>query len=119
MSILIKGMKKPKKCCATIDRECVMCQFVNGDDECVALLQIGKRVPGTWEDQYAQCPLVELPESHGRLIDADELIDDMVNGIRAGNLEKGYERYQNINDVDDCVDCVRYADTVIEAEGEG
>ena len=78
-----------------------------------------KRVFGTWEDQYAQCPLVELPESHGRLVDADGLIADMINGIRAGNLEEGYERYQNINNVDDCVNCVRYADTVIEAEGEG
>ena len=62
--------------------------------------------------------LVKLPESHGRLVDADELIADMINGIRAGNLEEGYERYQNINNVDDCVNCVRYADTVIEAEGE-
>ena len=62
--------------------------------------------------------LVKLPESYGRLIDADELIADMINGIRAGNLEKRYERYQNINDVDDCVDYVRYADTVVEAEGE-
>ena len=53
-----------------------------------------------------------------RLIDADELIADMINGIRAGNLEEGYERYQNINNVDDCVNCVRYADTVIEADGE-
>lgn len=63
--------------------------------------------------------LVRLPESHGRLIDADELKTDMINGIRAGNLEEGYERYRNINDIDDCVDYVRYADTVIEAEGEG
>ena len=63
--------------------------------------------------------LVKLPESHGRLVDADGLIADMINGIRAGNLEEGYERYQNINNVDDCVNCVRYADTVIEAEGEG
>lgn len=51
--------------------------------------------------------LVKLPESHGRLIDADELYADMINGISAGNL-----------DVYDCADCVRYADTVIEAEGE-
>ena len=119
MSILIMGMEKPKKCCAMVGGECVMCPFVNDDDECVVLLQMQKRVFGTWEDQYAQCPLVELPESHGRLVDADELIADMINGIRAGNLEEGYERYQNINNVDDCVNCVRYADTVIEAEGEG
>ena len=57
---------------------------------------------------------------YGSAVDwADELIADMINGIRAGNLEEGYERYQNINNVDDCVNYVRYADTVIEAEGEG
>ena len=52
-------------------------------------------------------------------MDDDELRADMINDIKARNLEEGYERYQNINDVDDCVDYVRYADTVIEAEGEG
>jgi hypothetical protein len=40
----------------------------------------------------------------------------MLNGIKAGNLEEGYEMYANINTVDDCVECVRWADAVIEAE---
>ena len=57
-----------------------------------------------------------LPKGHGRLGDLDALEKEMVNGIRAGNLEEGYEEYGNINNVDDCVDCVRYADTIIEAD---
>lgn len=57
-----------------------------------------------------------LPEVHGRLIDADALKKDMVNGIKAGLYEEGYETFAHINDMDDCVECVKYADTIIEAD---
>lgn len=57
-----------------------------------------------------------LPEGHGRLGDLDALETEMINGIYAGNFEEGYETFAHINDMDDCVDCVRYADTIIEAD---
>ena len=57
-----------------------------------------------------------LPKGHGRLGDLDALEQEMINGIKAGNYEEGYEEYGNINNVDDCVDCVRYADTIIEGD---
>ena len=57
-----------------------------------------------------------LPKEHGRLGDLDALEKEMVNGIRAGNLEEGYEEYSNINNIDDCVECVKFADTIIEAD---
>ena len=57
-----------------------------------------------------------LPERHGRLGDLDALETEMINGIHAGNYEDGYETFAHINNMDDCVDCVRYADTVIEAD---
>ena len=116
MSVLIKGMKKPKTCCSIIDGEMKLCPFVNTDDDCV--LRLGEKCYGTWEEQYADCPLVELPEKHGRLIDGDALVTEMTNGIRAGNFEDGYEKYQNINNIDDCVECVKYADVIVEAEDE-
>ena len=97
MSILIKGMNKPKQCCSLVDGKYAVCPFVNDNHDCILIMNIRKRGFVTWKEQYAQCPLVELPESHGRLIDADELIAEMINGIRAGNLEEGYEGYQNIN----------------------
>ena len=59
-----------------------------------------------------------LPKGHGRLIDAEILIKDMKNGINAGLLIDGYEKYTNINSVDDCVFCVECADTVLEADKE-
>ena len=64
------------------------------------------------------CPLVEVPTPHGDLIDRDVLEREMLNGIKAGNLEEGYEMHVNINTMDDCVECVRWADAVIEVEGE-
>lgn len=57
-----------------------------------------------------------LPKGHGRLGDLDALETEMVNGIHAGNYEEGYETFAHINNMDDCVDCVRYADTIIEAD---
>jgi hypothetical protein len=61
---------------------------------------------------------IPLPGRHGRLGDLDALETEMENGIRAGNYEEGYEKFAHINNMDDCVDCVRYADTIIEADKE-
>lgn len=59
-----------------------------------------------------------LPKGHGRIGDLDALENEMINGIKAGNLEEGYEEYANINNMNDCVQCVKYADTIIEADKE-
>lgn len=57
-----------------------------------------------------------LPKGHGRLGDLDALEKEMIGGIRAGNFEEGYETFTHINDMNDCVECVRFADTIIEAD---
>lgn len=57
-----------------------------------------------------------LPKGHGRLIDGSKLKVELECGIRAGNYEEGYEKYAHINSMDDCVDAVEYADTIIEAD---
>ena len=51
-------------------------------------------------------------------VNRDKLVRDLECGIRAGNYEKGYEKYMHINDMDDCVDTVKYFDKadVIERE---
>ena len=59
---------------------------------------------------------VTLPIHHGRLGDLDALEANMEGGIKAGMCEEGYEKFGNINDVDDCLECVRFADTIIPAE---
>ena len=60
-----------------------------------------------------------LPKGHGRLGDLDKLEKDMYNGIMAGMLEEGYDRYTRIFSLDDCVERVQWADTIIEADKEG
>ena len=63
MSVIIKGMQMPKSC--------MECPMFSGAG-CKAtmtmfneLTNVAVRVKG--------CPLVELPEKHGRLVDADKL----------------------------------------------
>lgn len=115
MSILIRGMKMPKDCL-----ECELYGGIYSFSGCnVASLGIPKRYNYDPHIRPEWCPLVKLPERHGDLIDKDALVTEMINGIRAGNLEDGYEEYQNINNMDDCVKCVKYADVVIEAEERG
>ena len=60
-----------------------------------------------------------LPKGHGRMGDLDALETEMVNGINAGNYEEGYENFAHINNMDDCVECVKYAETIIEADKVG
>lgn len=55
MSILIKGMEMPKNCAGCFLR----------------VGQCSKRI--YMENRPSDCPLVEVPEPHGRLIDADAL----------------------------------------------
>ena len=51
-------------------------------------------------------------------IDREKLIKELEYGIRAGNYEDGYENYTHINDVDDCVDTVKYFDKADVVERE-
>lgn len=102
MSVLIKGMKMPKSCSkcpfcglAGIHMERLSCMFT-GESEVREL--IDDRLPG--------CPVVALPEKHGRLIDADTLIDD---------VRKHSESYFADDFAHEWVDV---QPTVIEAEGE-
>lgn len=60
MSVLIKGMKMPKSC-----EECRLYE----DEWC-----LGREVDDSWSDfntRWKNCPLIEIPTPHGRLIDWD------------------------------------------------
>lgn len=52
-------------------------------------------------------------------MDRSKLLVELEYGIKAGNYEEGYEKYPHINDMDDCLDAVKYADTVIPAAKDG
>lgn len=115
---MIKDMVKPKSCYAVIDGKTKYCPFVNtdADDDCILLLEKGIWAL-TWEEQYADCPLVELPEKHGRLVDVDELSKAMYHDAFESDtdLQKWdsgcwirYKMFENNRD---------NAPTVIESEG--
>ena len=110
MSVLIKGMKMPKSC-----DSCDLIQFDDEGLEAHCPLSPYYRWCGTPPDYRPEekpegvieyrydgrpdnCPLVEIPTPHGRLIDADELLRQPMN---TANYPKNY---------------VHVAPTIIEAE---
>lgn len=68
MSILIKGMKMPETC--------IMCWL---SPICPVWVKEVSRHKG-YDYRLPDCPLVEVPTPHGRLIDADELMLQSVSG---------------------------------------
>lgn len=112
MSVLIKGMKMPRNC-----RECKIKAWEERYNvyECPfgGILELSCLSNGRQDD----CPLVELPEKHGRLIDADALMD-----IFADRLVKVSVRYGVDSAVAGAVSgamtLLDVQPKVIEAEGE-
>ena len=108
MSVIVKGMEMPKSC-----QECGL--YIEG-----ACYAKGYRDYRSIMDTAKpdDCPLVDIPTPHGRLGDLDALYAEISNGNKAYNGIEGYDgKYPNIANVDDCLDAIKYADTVIEAEG--
>ena len=94
MGVYIKGMKMPKNC--------IECPFSDHEAWCLIPGDPKMRYYCPKEEISEHCPLVEVSESHGRLIDADEICFSMTNGI----------------DQDIAEEAIRETTTVIEAESE-
>ena len=103
MSVLIKGIEMPKNCldCPCLNSEEMYCQ-VTGKNLGLAFASLYKA---------SGCPLVEVPTPHGRLIDADKLMEDgwklYKEVIRMGGYAI-HEKPLNYPDIP----------TIIESEGE-
>ena len=63
-------MKMPERC--------IDCLFMisRENDDCIVQSATANELAVTWEDLKRDCPLVEIPEYHGRLIDVDSLDPD-------------------------------------------
>ena len=68
MSVIVKGMKMPKSCGE--------CRFLI-DNWCYTAEDNGMRL-NSLTRKPSWCPLVALPEKHGRLIDGDALCEDLL-----------------------------------------
>ena len=110
MSVIVKHMKRTKNC-----NRCRMRYSSTGYAWCDIT---GASLALEIDMRDYTCPLVEIPTPHGRLVDLDALYEEISNGNKAYNGIDGYDgEYLSIANVDDCLDAIKYADTVIEAEG--
>lgn len=102
MSVLIKGMEMPKAC--------GLCPF---DD--YGYCTRAKRYSGgsATHGRASFCPLVELSEKHGRLIDADALIAEWKDVLSTDGISPMFAMV-----VEGCIRDVERAKEIVEAEGE-
>ena len=91
MSILIRGMEMPKNCDVCFMR-----------DACEYSMPLGKRL--------TDCPLIEVPMSHGRLIDADAFQLEAYNMMFRGHADDRDVAFVNF--------LLGKAPTIIESEDE-
>lgn len=105
MSILIKGMKMPSACC---DCDLLPEEIEwDGQWECPITEKIVHKYVEERKGKPPDCPLVEVPEPHGRLIDADAL---------SSQFHKDTGRLHLITTHGFVSECIEDAPTVIEAE---
>ncbi len=114
MSILIKGAKMPKTC--------EECQSTLGlfAKECPLFAEFPKEFDYDPEignnRRYANCPLVEVLEPHGRLIDCEELCKKINFMYDIAIDQKDEAAIKILRDI--IIPMIVSTPTVIEAEGE-
>lgn len=106
--IVVRGMDMPESCF-----ECVTTNSFFRNLHCDKLEGMSGFVGSLphKNDRHPNCPLVPLPEKHGRLIDADALIRDKSG---EATLWCGYE-YQDHSVVFE--EDIKNAPTIVPAEG--
>ena len=115
MSVLIKGMEPSNRCLG--------CKFEIYGQYCFLL---GKYTNNTRAiGRLDNCPVVGLPEKHGRLIDGDELFKQMNTAIammsgmmKVIGAEDDEGMQMELKAYRDIRDGIKDCDTVIEAEGK-
>lgn len=115
MSVLIKGMDMPKDCSGC----CI--SFAMEGHYCQAVLEPNDAVEGgmAWKETLVNerpswCPLVELPEKHGRLVEAEIVWREFTNAI----LDESQKTQCIRATSNEIWDVLRKVPTIIEAEGE-
>ena len=111
MSVLVKGMKMPK--------DCPMCPCAHWDKNILTGCELVWRYVPDSETAYWQsdkrpdwCPLVEVPTPHGWLIDADALMHEFAEFVRASNNSD----FADVPTWNDAVSLLGSAPAIIEAE---
>ena len=106
MSVLIKGMEMPKSCG---DCNFYYVDYEEGTANCLATSCYVQPHHYHKDNRDPDCPLVEIPTPHGRLIDADRLIKFIQDGINREHDSFGYDGVEILTEV-------QFSQTIIEAE---
>ena len=108
MSLIIKGKDIPKSCydCDLYSGEGFLCPLVIETTNDWVLEAMYKRVD--------ECPLVEVPTPHGRLIDADEHIKSLRDGFCGERCRRNHDCFNC--GIDGYIRIVENEPTVLEAE---
>ena len=115
MSILIKGMEMPTSC-----DSCRIMEFE--DTNCVEEFYCGcpivfKAHPQGVDHRPDYCPLIEVPEPHGRLIDENEMFGEFViEGQRSKRYKLGEKWELNGEEIRSVISRLP---TIIPASDEG
>lgn len=111
MSVLVIGMDYPDNCL-----QCSFVRIVSGhyycgcNANCMLGEYVGEHLEGV--GRHEGCPLVELPEKHGRLIDADAFKETLEYYIReAGWDERANQVLSWVKD-----EFIDSEQTIVEAE---
>lgn len=118
MSVIVKGMKMPENC--------IKCPLQFGGWCYASPPEIDERVAPTVDEAWEQgkpdwCPLVALPDHHGRLVDADAFKADYGMKDDCADCEKEMRGkvkacMYNIHSKMDFCGWLDDADTIVEAE---
>lgn len=101
MSVIVKGMEMPKNCA-----EC----FVTDETYCKHLWNDGRYIC-----RHPDCPLIEIPTPHGRLVDATFEENHYASMLLDPTPDVTEQDKHNARII---IEALRMAGTVIEAEGE-
>ncbi|MBQ2641331.1 MAG: hypothetical protein IJG15_04965 [Lachnospiraceae bacterium] len=95
MSVYIPGIEMPESC-----QDCIFCSFeTDYEDDCYFVCHaIPKQIIPFSSERQEECPLIPVPP-HGRLIDADALIIDLMDrGIEGLQTDDWHEIQQTVED---------------------
>ena len=103
MSVIVKGMEMPENCMScpfpSVGVDWYYCYCPGVDGKAYDFEQ-SKTVPD-------DCPLIALPDKHGRLVDADAMCNDLAT------VDPRYETM-----IDWCIRVTEAQPTIVESEGE-
>lgn len=106
--LIIRGMEMPQRC-----KACRFCGFGGRMSELNVCMFTGESQPKLSQERMSKCPLLPLPEGHGRMIDAERF------RVILCRLKDRMVDDEAIHAVQWAIECLDKLDTIVPAEGGG